>query len=123
MFSESLKILDQNTVQFMIEEQAEKLAAQLELLDAQADQILAQATEIDAQKEQLEAQANEIDAQKEQLEAQAAKLAHLEDTEYKTYISACQEFGFAKQEVIDKFAAKFQLSIEHVTKKVETYWE
>ena len=107
MFSESLKILDQNTVQFMIEEQAEKLAAQLELLDAQADQILAQATEIDAQKEQLE--------------AQAAKLAHLEDTEYKTYISACQEFGFAKQEVIDKFAAKFQLSIEHVTKKVETY--
>ncbi len=81
MFSKELYELDRNTVQYMIDEQQERIDAQREeivvqqkTIDAQKEEIDAQKEEIDAQKEEIDAQKEEIDAQKEEIDAQKEEI-------------------------------------------------
>ena len=53
MFSEALKILDQNTVQFMIEEQEKKLAEQLRELEEQQETLEEQRQELEEKDRKL----------------------------------------------------------------------
>ena len=84
MFSEELRILDENTVRYMIEKQREELEevkrevahakvekARIEQEKAQAEQEKAQAEQEKAQAEQEKAQAEQEKAQAEQEKAQA----------------------------------------------------
>ena len=73
MFSEALKILDHNTVQFMIEEQEKKLTEQLRELQEQQRELQEQQKEL-MQKDEL---LKERDAEIEQLRAEVAELKQL----------------------------------------------
>ena len=112
MFSDALKILDHNTVQYMIEEQAQLLEEQLQQIDAQQQQL-------DDQKQQIDDQKQQLDDQKQQL---AIKDHQLAEEKYKTYISACQDMGLAREDVIQKIMAKFNLSQESADEKIQNYW-
>ena len=88
MFSEALKIMDRNTVNYMIEEQQKELEEQQKELEKQLKKLDKQQEELDmrqkklknqqerleSQKEQLESQQEKLESQKEQLESQQEKL-------------------------------------------------
>ncbi len=100
MFSEALRIMDRNTVQYMIEEQMDQIMEQnvrLEeqqrqiesrnaqimeqdrQIDTQKEQIDTQKEQIDTQKEQIDTQKKQIDTQREQIENQLKEIAHLKE--------------------------------------------
>ena len=95
MFSEELRILDENTVRYMIEKQREELEevkrevahakvekARIEQEKAQAEQEKAQAEQEKAQAEQEKAQAEQEKAQAEQEKAQAEQEKAQAEQEY-----------------------------------------
>ena len=133
MFSDALKILDHNTVQYMIEEQAQLLEEQLQKIDEQNQQLDEQNQQLTDQKQQLDDQQQQIDVQKQQLDDQKQQLNdqkqqlafkdhQLAEEKYKTYISACQDMGLEKEDVIQKIMGKFNLSQESADEKIQNYW-
>lgn len=92
--AEALRILDRNTVLYMLEEQ----------------------------EKELKEQADKIKEQAEKLEEQAEMLAQLQNIKVKTYISACREFDLDKHATALKLAAKFHLSPETAQERVTQYW-
>ncbi len=72
MFSEALRILDQNTVQYMVEQQ------QLQI-DEQTDRLREQGKQLEEQEEQLEQQGKQLEEQEEQLEQQGKQLEEQEE--------------------------------------------
>ena len=73
MFSEALRIMDENTVKLMIEQQKEEMKQQAEMLEemkTQIEQKRVQLEQKDAQLEQKDAQLEQMDAQLEQKDAQ-----------------------------------------------------
>ena len=74
-FSEELKILDRNTVQYMIdeqqkeiEEQQKRIVEQLERMEAQQMQMEKQQIQIEKQKKHMEEQQKQIEERKIQVE-------------------------------------------------------
>ena len=112
MFSDALKILDNNTVQYMIEEQAQKLEEQLRQLDAQT-QLL------DEQGRQLDEQALQLAAKDQQLKNKDEQLA---ESAYKVSISIYQDLGLTKDETLQKIMTKYSLSKELAEQKIALYW-
>ena len=70
MFSEELRIMDRNTVKYMIEEQAQQLEEQMRQLEDQNQQIIEQALQIENQNQQIENQNQQIENQNQQIENQ-----------------------------------------------------
>ena len=70
MYSEELKILDQNTVRYMVDQMQEEIDSQKEQLDNQREQL-------DSQKEQLVSQKNQLEIKDKQLEQQEKELQKL----------------------------------------------
>ena len=70
MYSEELRILDQNTVRYMVDQMQEEIDSQKEQLDSQREQI-------DNQKEQLISQKNQLEMKNKQLEQQEKELQKL----------------------------------------------
>ena len=105
MFSDALKILDNNTVQYMIEEQAQKLEEQLHQLDAQTQQLNEQAMQLNAQAQEL-----------------AAKDQQLAEAEYKISISIYQDLELTKENAVQKLMKKFHISQELAEQKIAMYW-
>ena len=70
MFSEELRILDRNTVRYMMDEMQSEI-------DQQKEQISQQKGQIDQQKKQISQQKEQIDQQKEQIEQQKEELERL----------------------------------------------
>ncbi len=133
MFSDALKILDNNTVQYMIEEQAQKLEEQLHQLDAQTQQLNEQAMQLNAQNKQLDEQAMQLNAQNKQLDEQAmqlnaqaqelaAKDQQLAEAEYKISISIYQDLELTKENAVQKLMKKFHISQELAEQKIAMYW-
>lgn len=60
MFSEALKILDQNTVQYMVEQQQEQIDQQQEQLNQKDEQISQQQEQISQQQEQIRQMQEEL---------------------------------------------------------------
>jgi len=112
MFSDALKILDNNTVQYMIEEQAQKLEEQLRQLDAQT-QLL------DEQHRQLDEQALQLAAKDQQLKTKDEQLA---ESAYNVSISIYQDLGLTKDETLQKIMTKYSLSKELAEQKIALYW-
>ena len=72
IFSEELKILDRNTVKYMVDEMQETI-------DEQKKQLETSAETIDEQKKQLETSAETIDEQKKQLKTKQSKIDELQE--------------------------------------------
>lgn len=72
MFSEELRMLDRNTVRYMIEEQQREIDKQKEQINQQAEQINQQAERINQQTEQINQQAEQIATLQKELEEQKA---------------------------------------------------
>lgn len=73
MFSEALKIMDRNTVNYMIEEQLKKLDEQQEKLESQKEQLVNQQEQLEQKDKQLQEKDQEILALKKQLEELQSK--------------------------------------------------
>ncbi|MCI8894945.1 MAG: hypothetical protein HFI41_09890 [Lachnospiraceae bacterium] len=71
MFSEALRILDRNTVQYMIEEQLDQIMEQSERIEEQQKQL-------DSQKEQLSQKDEQLTQKDEQIENQLREIARLQ---------------------------------------------
>ena len=67
MFSEALKILDHNTVQYMIEEQEKKLTEQLRELQEQQKELEEQQKELEAKDRKLEEQKRDLEQKDREL--------------------------------------------------------
>jgi len=74
MFSEALKMIDHNTVQYMIEKQAEQIESQFAQIESQAVQIESQTAQIESQAVQIESQTAQIESQAVQIESQTAQI-------------------------------------------------
>lgn len=105
MFSDALKILDNNTVQYMIEEQAQKLEEQLRQLDEQTQLLNSQNKQLDEQAQQLK----EKDRQ-------------LAEAEYKISISIYQDLELTKENAVQRLMKKFNISQALAEQKVIMYW-
>ena len=73
MFSEALKIMDRNTVHYMIEEQQKELEEQLEKLKEQQKELEEQQKELEEQQKLLSVKDQEIEALKKQIAALKAQ--------------------------------------------------
>ena len=60
MYSEELKILDQNTVRYMADQMQEEIDSQKKQLEIKDRQLDSQKEQLDSQKEQLEQQEKEL---------------------------------------------------------------
>ena len=76
-FSEELRILDRNTVQYMIDEQQKEIDEQQEVLLKQEKTIKEHEKEINEQAKEISEQAKEISEQKKELALQAEEIARL----------------------------------------------
>lgn len=74
MFLEALRVMDQNTVRYMIEEQQEQLSQQLQLIDEQHDKLDEQSRMIDEQDDKLNEQSQLIDEQHDKLNEQREEI-------------------------------------------------
>ena len=83
MFSEALKIMDRNTVHYMIEEQQKELEEQLKKLKEQQKKSEEQQKELEEQQKELEEQQKELEEQQKTLEKQQ-KLLSVKDQEIET---------------------------------------
>ena len=126
MFSDALKILDTNTVQYMIEEQAQKLEEQLRQLDEQNKQLDEQNRQLDEQNRQLDEQNRQLDEQALQLAAKDQLLKNkdeqLAESAYKVSISIYQDLGLTKDETLQKIMTNYGLSKELAEQKITLYW-
>ena len=119
MFSDALKILDNNTVQYMIEEQAQKLEEQLRQLDEQTQLLDSQNKQLDEQAQQQEEQHRQLDEQAQQLQEKDRQLA---EAEYKISISIYQDLELTKENAVQRLMKKFNISQALAEQKVIMYW-
>ena len=77
MYSEELKILDQNTVRYMVDQMQEEIDSQRAQLDSQREEIDSQRAQLNSQKEQLVSQKNQLEIKDKQLEQQEKELQKL----------------------------------------------
>lgn len=77
MFSEALRILDRNTVQYMVEQQQEQINQMQEQISHQSEQLEEKDEQISHQNEQLEEKDEQISHQNEQIEKMLAEIAYL----------------------------------------------
>lgn len=76
-FSEELRILDRNTVQYMIDEQQKELEEQQKIIVHNIKELAQRKEEINEQKEKLAGQSKQINEQKDIITAQAEEIARL----------------------------------------------
>ena len=78
-FSEELRILDRNTVQYMMDEQQKEIEEQKEILLNQKREICEQEERINSQKEKINSQQETISSQEEKINSQEEKLSAQEE--------------------------------------------
>ena len=77
MYSEELKILDHNTVKYMVDQMQEEIDNQKEQLNNQKEQLNNQKEQLNNQKEQLDIQKSQLKEKDKQLEEQERELQKL----------------------------------------------
>ena len=98
MFSEELKILDRNTVQYMIDEMEEQ---------------------IKEQGRQLKEKELQLESQKNQLESQKSILANF----CRNLISECQDRGDSRETAVQLLCEKAGMDEATALKTADTYWK
>ena len=78
-FSEELRILDRNTVQYMIDEQQKELEEQQQIIVHNIKELAQRKEEINEQKEKLAGQSKQINEQKEKLAGQSKQINEQKD--------------------------------------------
>ena len=105
MFSEELKILDRNTVQYMIDEMEE--------------QIKEQGRQLKEKELQLESQKNQIKDQKNQLERQKSILTNL----CRSLVSECQSRGDSRETAVQLLCEKAGMDEATAARTTDKYWK
>lgn len=77
MFSEALRIMDRNTVQYMIEEQQKEIENQKQDIESQLQKIMEQREEIESQQIEIKNQQAEIESQQTEIKNQQAEIERL----------------------------------------------
>ena len=97
VFSKELQLIDENTVQYMMDELQTELDARRAELDARKAELDASKAELDASKAELDARKAELDARKAELDARKAELV-TKNTEIDTQRQTISEQRLALEE-------------------------
>ena len=68
IFSEELRIMDRNTVKYMVDQMQEEIDSQKQEINSQKQEINSQKQEIDSQRRKLEQKDNQLNNQKQEIE-------------------------------------------------------
>ena len=112
MFSEALKILDHNTVQYMIEQQQQKLD------EAHEELAMAQGKLSDTQ--------NQLSDTQSQLSEVQSQLLHAQETVEKSIcsiVTLCRDLGGTRETAITHLQEKLQLNSSDAEAAVQKYWQ
>ena len=126
MYSEALKIMDQNTVQYMIELQQQKLdeaRAQTMKLETQVAEAEAQVAEAEAQMAEAEARAAEAEAQVAETEARAAEAEEKFGHAIDVTIKLCHEMGVPRETVAIKLQESYCIGADEAENILTRYWQ
>ena len=77
MFSEALRILDRNTVQYMVEQQQLQIDEQIERLSQQKEQIEQQSQQLEEKEEQIVQQSQQLEEKDVQIDQQQEQIAKM----------------------------------------------
>ena len=120
MFSEELRILDRNTVQYMVDEMQETIDAHKNTIDNQKNTINSQKSTIDGQKNTIDNQKNTIDNQKNTIDTQQEMLAEKQETiemqkralskSIQNAVEIMKELQLSNEEISKKLREKYSLT-------------
>ena len=112
MFSEELRILDRNTVQYMIDEMEDEIRKK-------ADQLKEQGNQLKAQENQLKEQENQLKKQENQLKNKDLIL----DQVCRGFIAECQERKGTADKAIQIICQRTGMDQETAAEIVKRLWE
>ena len=78
MFSDALKIMDQNTVKYMIDEQQQVMDEQQKKINEQQQEMDEQRQKINEQQQEMDEQRQKMNEQQQVIDRQAARIRELE---------------------------------------------
>ncbi len=105
MFSKELYELDRNTVQYMMDEQQERIDAQQE--------------EIDAQQEEINAQRETIETQQETIESQKEMIAGMQEEAIKGTVHILRNVNIPEQEIITQICNQYRIREEEAKRYLQ----
>ncbi len=105
MFSKELYELDRNTVQYMMDEQQERIDAQQE--------------EIDAQQEEINAQRETIEIQQETIESQKEMIAGMQEEAIKGTVHILRNVNIPEQEIITQICNQYRIREEEAKRYLQ----
>ena len=126
MFSEELRILDRNTVQYMIDEmedeirkKADQLKEKTDQLKEKTDQLKEKENQLKEKEDQLKDQGNQLKEQESQLKNQNLMLENV----CRSFIAECQERKGTRDEAILIICQKTGMDQETAAEMVKRFWE
>ena len=105
MFSKELYELDRNTVQYMMDEQQERIDAQQE--------------EIDAKQEEINAQRETIETQQETIESQKEMIAGMQEEAIKGTVHILRNVNIPEQEIITQICNQYRIREEEAKRYLQ----
>ncbi|MCM1090000.1 MAG: PD-(D/E)XK nuclease family transposase [Butyrivibrio sp.] len=137
MFSDALKIMDHNTVQYMIEQQQQQLdEIHEELTTAQSRLSETQSQLSDAQnrlsntqdqlsntQDQLSNAQDQLSNTQDQLAHAQAQVSEAEEKSIRSIVTLCRDLGGTKETAITQLQEKLQLNPDDAEAAVRKYWQ
>ena len=105
MFSDALKIMDHNTVQYMIEQQQQQL-----------DEIHEELTTAQSRLSETQSQLSNTQDQLTRAQAQVAEAT-------RSIVTLCRDLGGTKETAITQLQEKLQLNPDDAEAAVRKYWQ
>ena len=112
MFSEEVRILDRNTVQYMIDEMEDEIRKK-------ADQLKEKTDQLKEKEEQLKEQKNQLKEQENQLKNKDVILDHV----CRSFIAECQEREGTMDEAIQIIRQRTGMDQDTAAEMVKRLWK
>ena len=125
MYSEALKIMDQNTVQYMIElqqQRLEEMQSRNEELQCQAEEMQSRNDELQCQAEEMQSRNEELQHQTEEAQRQNAELRNQLESALAMNIAVWREGGCTKEAVCVKLQENYGIASASAERMIEMYW-
>lgn len=133
MFSEELRILDRNTVQYMIDEMEDEIRKKADQLKEKEEQLKDQEGQLKEKEEQLKDQGNQLKEKEEQLKDQKNQLKEQEnqlknkdlilDHICRSFIAECQEREGTTDEAIQIICQRTGMDQDTAAEMVKRLWK
>ena len=112
MFSETLKIMDQNTVQYMIEQQQQQL-----------DAVHEELTMAQGQLSETQGQLSETQGRLNETQSQLAQATETVEKSIRSIVTLCRDLGGTKETAITQLQENLQLNPNDAETAVQKYWQ